>query len=166
MRVDRRAALYVVCVILVGALVAGYALWDLMTHPISMEWLILAVLTVGSGWAALRIPGVFISFSISDTFSIAAALLFGPSAGAITAALDGLVLSGRMASSRRTWERVLFNLAAPTIATWTAAQTFFGLGGHRLPLDGPVAALRLLLLLTIFGTLDFGLNSGLVALAV
>ncbi len=42
---------------------------------------------------------------------------------------------------------------------------FFALGGNR-PLEGPLSALRLLALLTLFGTLDFGLNSGIVAAAV
>jgi len=35
-----------------------------------------------------------------------------------------------------------------------------------MPLDGPAAPCGLLVLLTIFGTVDFGLSSGLVALAV
>ncbi len=73
--------------------------------PVSPEWLILVALTVASGWATLRIPGMPISFSISDTFNIAAALLFGPSAGAITAALDGLVLTSRFSSDRRSMDR-------------------------------------------------------------
>ena len=107
------------------------------------EWLILVGLTVASGLAMLRIPAMPISFSISDTFNIAAALLFGPSAGAITAALDGLMLSSRMASTHRSIDRVLFNMAAPTVALWIAAQVFFALGGNR-PLDGPLSALRLL----------------------
>src|SRR5438105_6646689 len=101
----------------------------------------------------LRIPAMPISFSISDTFNIAAALLFGPSAGAITAALDGLMLSSRMESTRRSTDRILFNMAAPMIALWIAAQVFFALGGSR-PLAGPLSALRLLALLTLFGTLD------------
>ena len=46
-----------------------------------------------------------VSFSISDTFSIAAALLIGPAAGALTAAVDGLMLSFRMQSSNRTPRR-------------------------------------------------------------
>ena len=163
---DRVATAYVVCVILVGALVTAHALWDLVTHPVGLEWLILAALTVASGLAALRIPGVKVSFSISDIFAIAAALVFGPSAGAVTSGLDGLVLSSRMATSARSWDRVLFNFAAPAIATWIAAQAFFALGGPRLPLEGPVAAARLLVRLAVFGTLDYSLNSWMVATAV
>jgi putative nucleotidyltransferase with HDIG domain len=162
---SRSARAYVVGVILLGVAIAAYSISDLIRHPVGLQWLVLVALTVASGWAMLRIPAMPISFSISDTFNIAASLLFGPSAGAITAGLDGLVLTARMARTNRTIDRVLFNMAAPTIALWIAAQVFFALGGNR-PLGGPVSALRLLALLTLFGALDFSLNSGIVAIAV
>jgi putative nucleotidyltransferase with HDIG domain len=163
---DHRARAYVFSVITAGVAVAAYSIYDLLRHPVGPEWLILVGLTVGSGLATLRIPAMPISFSISDTFNIATALLFGPSAGAITAALDGLVLSARMESSTRSVERILFNMAAVTIALWVAAQVFFVMEGNPPVLDGPVAAVRLLLTLLLFGALDFGLNSGIVAVAV
>src|SRR5580692_10121253 len=162
---SRGARAYVLAITLTGLALAAYSISDLIRRRAGPEWLIPAGLTLVSGWATLRIVGGPVSFSISDTFIIAAALLFGPSAGAITAALDGLVLSWRMASSRRTVSRVAFNMASATIAIWIAAQVFVALGGQR-PLGGPLSALRLLALLTLFGTLDFGLNTGLVAAAV
>jgi len=162
---SRSARAYVLGVILLGVAVTAYSVADLIRHPVGPQWLILVALTVGSGFAMLRIPSMPISFSISDTFTIAASLLFGPSAGAITAALDGLVLSARMASTRRSIDRVLFNMAGPAVALWIASQVFFALGGNR-PLGGPLSAVRLLALLTLFGTLDFSLNSGIVAAAV
>jgi len=152
-------------VIVVGGAVAVYSISDLVRHPVSLRWLILVGLTVASGWATLRIPSMPISFSISDTFNIAAALLFGPSAGAISASLDGLVLTARFSSSNRSLDRILFNMAAPMIAIWIAAQLFFAVGGNQ-PLGGPMSAARLLAVLTLFGTVDFGLSSGIVAVAV
>jgi putative nucleotidyltransferase with HDIG domain len=160
------AKAYIFSVIVAGVGVAAYSVYDLIRRPVGLEWLILLGLTVISGWATLRIPAMPISFSISDTFNIAAALLFGPSAGAITAAIDGLVLSARMESSTRSIDRVLFNMAAVTIALWVAARLFFAIEGNHPPLDGPGAALRLLMTLLLFGALDFGLNSGIVAVAV
>jgi putative nucleotidyltransferase with HDIG domain len=162
----RPAASYVRGIIALGAAVLAYSIVDLVRRPAPPEWLILVGLTVVSGWATLRSPSGKISFSISDTFSIAAALLFGPSAGALTAALDGLVLSYRMASIRRSAVRVLFNIAALAIATWIAAQVFFTLAGNRPVLEGPGSAARLVVLLTVFGVLAFGLNTGIVATAV
>jgi putative nucleotidyltransferase with HDIG domain len=158
--------LYVFAIIMVGTAVLSTAGLDLIRRPAGPQWLILAALTVLSGWATLRIPSMPISFSISDTFIMAAALLFGPSVGAVTAALDALVLSYRMAFSSRTVHRVLFNMATAATATWTAAHVFFALGGHRPLFEGPLAALGLLGLLTLFGIVDFALNTGIVATAV
>jgi putative nucleotidyltransferase with HDIG domain len=153
-------------IIAAGVAVAAYSAYDLFRHPVGLEWLILVGLTVVSGWVTPRIPAMPISFSISDTFNIAAALLFGPSAGAINAAVDGLVLTSRFSTSQRSLDRVLFNMAAPTIAIWIATYIFFALGGNRQPIEGPLAAFRLLAVLMVFGTVDFGLNSGMVAIAV
>jgi putative nucleotidyltransferase with HDIG domain len=150
---------------------AGVAVWvhsisDLIGNPKSLEWLFLVALTLGSSWATLRIPGWPINFSISDIFTIAAALLFGPAAGAITAAVDGLVLSARMDTGQRSIDRVLFNMAAVSIAPWVAAQVFFAMGGNQPQFEGPLASIRLLSTLLVFGIIDFGLNSGIVAVAV
>jgi putative nucleotidyltransferase with HDIG domain len=161
-----RARAYVLAIILIGAAVALYSAVDLVRHPVGIGWLILVGLTVVSGWAMLTIPSMPISFSISDIFNIVAALLFGPSAGAISAALDGLVVTSRFAHSQRTLDRVLFNMAAPTIATWGAARVFLALGGGHALVEGPLALLRLLGLLVVFGAIDFALNSGIVATAV
>ncbi len=162
----RASAAYTWGVILLGAIVAAVSVRALVLHPVGHEWLFLLGLTVASGMATLRVPGMPISFSISDIFSIASALLFGPSAGAVTAALDGLVLSLRMSTSRRSAPRIAFNASAPAIATWVAAQVFGLLAGPDPGAPGPLAALRLLASLTAFGALDYGLNTGLVAAAV
>jgi len=162
----RAAAVWVYSVVVLGAAVLAHSVWELLRHPVQPQWLILAALTVSTGWVMLRIPATEISFSISDTFNIAAAVLFGPSAGAITAALDGLVLSYNFALTRRTTYRILFNMAAPAIATWVAAQAFFWLADGRPLLDGPWAIVRLVGLLSLFGVVNYLVNTALVAMAV
>jgi putative nucleotidyltransferase with HDIG domain len=163
---DRRTAIYVWGVILLGVSVTMYSVWDLASHGLKPEWFILLLLTLISGLATLRIPGIPISFSIGDIFSIVAALLVGPAAGALTAALDGLVLTSRMASSQRSLHRVLFNMATLAVATWVAATAFVALAGPQPLLEGPFGAFRLLVLLVMFGLLDFGLGTGMVAVAI
>jgi len=162
----RASVVYVSAVIAVGVGVLAYSVRDLVLHPVGYEWGVLLLLTVASGFATLRIPEMPISFSISDPFIFSAGLLFGPAAGAVAAALDALVLSYRMAFSRRTIHRVLFNSATASIAIWMSAQVFFTLAGHRPLLEGRFAAVRLLGLVAVFGVLDFGLNTGIVAAAV
>jgi len=165
---SRRAAVSVAVVIALGIVVLAHSAWDLLSRPIAPQWLVLAALTVSTGLVMLRIltVNVAISFSISDTFNIAAAVLFGPSAGAITAALDGLVLSSQFAFTRRTAHRVLFNIAVSAIAIWAAARVFFALAGNRPLDDGPWGAVRLIGLLAVFAAVNYLLNTGLVAMAV
>jgi putative nucleotidyltransferase with HDIG domain len=163
---SRPAAVFVSAVIALGTAVLGYSVWQIASHPVDPRWVLLAALTVGTGWVMLRIPTEEISFSISDTFNIAAAVLFGPAAGAMTAALDGLGLSAHFDRSQRTAYRVLFNMAAPAVGIWVAAQACFTLAGGRPLLDGPGAVSRLALLLAVFGALNYLVSTGLVALAV
>src|SRR5918999_398082 len=144
----RPAIAWAYVVTAIGAAVLAYSIADLVRHPVDPEWLILVALTVSTSWVMLRVPTMEINFSISDTFNIAAAVLFGPSAGAITAALDGLVLSRQF--TKRTAYRVLFNVAVSALAIWIAARIFFALAGDRPLLDGPWPAVRLVLLLAVF----------------
>jgi putative nucleotidyltransferase with HDIG domain len=156
----------VAATIAAGAVLCIHSAWQLSHGPFSSSWAVLLALTAAAGWATLRVPSMPISFSISDTFTIVAALIVGPAAGALTAALDGLVLSFRMANDKRSAGRVLFNMASLALATWTAGQVFF-LSGDAAPLQaGPLGALVLMLRLGAFGVVHFGLNSGLVAVAV
>src|SRR5687768_972642 len=164
MHISQRAV-FVWSVSLAGTGLLAYSVADMLSRPISVEWIILLGLTVASGWATLRIPAMPISFSISDTFSIVAALLVGPSAGAITAALDGLVLSWQMKNSRRTVERVFFNAATPALSMWIAAEVFVLVNRSTTPSAGFNGVLALMTMLGIFGVLVFGLHTGLVAVA-
>lgn len=166
-RMGRTAVVYVYAVILIGAAALFHSIWDLIRNPIDPKWLILALLTVCTGWIMMRVPSISdVSFSISDTFNIAAAVLFGPSAGAVTAALDGLVLSYQFASTFKTAYRVLFNMAVSAISIWLAAHAFFALAGAGPLLTGPWAAGRLVALLAVFGAINYLMNTGLVAIAV
>ena len=93
----RGLAVFIAVVVVCGGGIVAYAVGDLATRPISYEWLLFLALTVASDLATLRSPGMPISFSISDIFSIASALVFGPAAGAVTAAdvVDGVELDDR-----------------------------------------------------------------------
>jgi putative nucleotidyltransferase with HDIG domain len=162
----RQAAVFVGVTILVGAAVCAHSGWTLASRPLSWEWLTLLFLTVLSAWATQRVPEKAVSFSISDTFSILAALVVSPAAGAIAAAVEGLVLSWRMASVRRSVHRVLFNMAVLAIATWAGGQVFFAFAPPQLLTGGPLGALHLLLLVAMFGAVHFGLNIGIVAIVI
>jgi putative nucleotidyltransferase with HDIG domain len=159
-------AVLVYSVIVAGAAVLAHSIWDLITNPISPQWLVLAGLTVGTAWLTLRIPTTVFRFSISDTFNIAAAVLFGPSVGAITAALDGLVLSSQFKVTRQTAYRVPFNVGLSAVAIWIASHIFLAVAGDRSDLDGPLAAVRLVGPLVLLGAVNYLVNVGIVTMAV
>jgi PAS domain S-box-containing protein len=155
-------------VILAGSFVLALSLMDLSARPLPLEWLMLVALTGVSGWATLRLHAIPASFSISDTFTIAAALLFGPAAGAVTVAIDALVMSLRLAAGGRQPApvRVLFNVTVPALTMWIAAQVFFTSAGVGPLAHAPGTIRRVLAPLGLFALLYFVLNTGLVATAV
>jgi PAS domain S-box-containing protein len=158
--------LYTQSVTLLGGVVLGVSVWHLVTAPPGVAWFILSAFTVISGAATLRMPVVPVSFSISDTFTIAAALLFGPAAGAITVALDSLAISRRLRPEHRSWSRVLFNATVPALSMWVAARTFFALAGVAPLVANPAGISEQVLPLAVFAGMYFLLNTGLVAAAI
>src|SRR5450631_1492697 len=104
---------YLSVVVSAGTIVIALSLSRMVTHPPGPGWFVLAGLTIATGFATLRMPVVPISFSISDTFTITAALLFGPAAGALAVALDAMAISSRLLRRDFPIKRVLFNATAP-----------------------------------------------------
>jgi PAS domain S-box-containing protein len=160
----RRA--YLGAVMVSGSLVLCWSAVELIARPPGTLWLVLAALTVASALATVRLPGFPISFSLSDTFTIMAALLFGPAAGATLVALDGFVSSWRLRISTPTPARVAFNVTSLALAMWLAARLFFAVI-HRGPLAvQPPPIGGILGPLALFASAYFLLNTGLVAGAV
>ena len=155
--------IYVGAIAAVGAVVVGTSLAALPATPNFREWGALTLLALVASRFPLRVPGTYAWFSISDTFFITSALLFGPAPATVTMAIDSLIMScGRNSHLRR----FLFNGGAPAIAFWCGAQMFFALSGVA-PLFGQKAhAESLVWPITCFTAVYFVLNSGLTAFAV
>jgi putative nucleotidyltransferase with HDIG domain len=165
---SRTASAYVSVVILAGALAVAASVAELLSQPLRSEWLILAALTILSGSATVRLPSVAASLSVSEAFVFTSVLLFGAPAGTLTVALDGLIISLWLSKRRRELYRVLFNMAAPSVSIWIAAQLFFAQANITPLYQAPLSTeLRHLLLpLATFAVTSFLLNSSLIAIAV
>jgi putative nucleotidyltransferase with HDIG domain len=125
----------------------------------------LAALTFGSGWLAIKLPGTKASISISETFTFAGTLLFGPAVGSALVALDATVmgLQDSLLRRRLRWQQIVFNIAGPALSIWTAAQA----AGIHGPLAGPTSLNPdLLVTVGVFTALYFLLNSWLVTFVV
>jgi putative nucleotidyltransferase with HDIG domain len=157
---------YVRCVIAAGICLLLASIRALAIRPPDLGLTLLVLLSIGSAQLMLRMPAVPVSFSVSDIFTFTAALMYGPHAGAVVAAIDAAVLSTRLATSRRSITRYLFNISAVAVAMWVAARWFFLLSGTTALAADPSVIISHVGSLAAFALLYFALNTGLVAAAI
>jgi len=163
---SRPAKIYLTAVIAAGSLVIARSIYQLIEEPIGIQWFILAALTVVSGSASVKLPSSPASISISETFVITGALLYGPAAGTVLTALDGLVLSFWMSRRHTEAHRALFNVSAPAFSAWCSAQLFFLVSGIPPLVREPASINSIIPALILFALTYFGLNSWLVTFVI
>jgi putative nucleotidyltransferase with HDIG domain/diguanylate cyclase (GGDEF)-like protein len=160
------AKIYVSAVVLAGAAAIADSFYQLYTRPVDREWAILALLTLGTGSATVRLPSVPATITVSETFVFASVLLFGAAAGTLTVTLDALVISFWLARKGVPLYRVLFNVGVLPVAMWVGSHLFYSLAGVP-PLSVDATPVRQLLWpLFVFTITYFLLNSGLIAIAI
>jgi putative nucleotidyltransferase with HDIG domain len=163
------AKAYVTVIVLLGAVTVIESTYSLYTEPIGWSWTVLALLTLVSGSATVRLPSLPATISVSETFVFTSVLLFGPAAGTLTVALDAFVIS--FWSSYRRGQpsyKFVFNVCALPLTIWLAAHLFF-LAAHVAPLVRGTEAVRLndiLWPLFLFTIAYFALNSWIIAFAI
>ena len=155
--------IYVYTVSAVGAGVIVASLFALRTTAHPFEWLLFAALAIATGSFSMKIASVDASVSVSDTFFISTALLFGPAPATLAVALDTFVVSWRR---RHTPIRRALNSATPALAMWAGSHAFFWLA--KVPPLAEAQASITQLMLPLFGltAVYFLLNSGLIAIAI
>ena len=160
--------IYVATVVALGAITIFLSAYQLNARPIGSNWFVLALLTLLSGLATVKLPSVAATISISETFVFTSVLLFGPAAGTLTVTLDVLAISLWLARRKDPNYRIAFNVFALPASLWVGAQLFYQLS-HVEPLalsSAPVQISALLVPLIIFTVTYFGLNSWLIAIAI
>ena len=161
-----RARLYVLTVLVTGCIVLAVSVSELCAMRPPVQWWVLVVLTLISGSAVLKIPAVPVNFSISDVFTLTSAVVFGPAAGTVIVAIDSLVISGCLMRTGLPFQRILFNAAAPPVAMWLSAVTFFRASGMQ-PLYPQSLGLEVVgPWLLAFAALYFFLNTFSIAVAI
>ena len=154
---------YVVGVSLVGVAVIGESLYSLRTTAHPWEWLLFVAMSVLAGSFRMKVSSISASVSVSDTFFISTALLFGPAPATLAVALDSLVGSWRR---RHAPLRRALNTASPALGMWAGSHVFFWLA-RMPPLANAHAPIgQLLLPLLALTVVYFLLNSGLIAVAI
>ena len=154
-----------------GVCAIAHSCYVLYASPIGWNWFVLAILTLVSGSATVKLPSVPATISISETFVFTSVLLFGPAAGTLTVALDALVISLWLARKGHPFYRLAFNICALPASLWVGAQIFFAAWGGQ-PLSNysidsaPVPIGGLFAPLILFTVAYFLLNSWLIAFAI
>ena len=154
---------YVNGVIVVGGVVLLDAAIRSLSVPHPLGWLLLGALAFVTGSFKLNIQPVSASISVSDTFFIASALLFGPAPATVLVALDSAIMSCRR---RDAVPRVLFNAVAPALGMFAGAQVFFWLAGVPPLAFAHASVTPLVVPLLSLALTYYGINSGLVAAAI
>jgi putative nucleotidyltransferase with HDIG domain len=152
--------------IVAGAAVVAFSIADLVRHPVAPSWFVFAIFTLLSGTATLRLPAAPVGFSISDMFTMTAALLFGPAAGTAAVAIDSLAISRRLARRPLPVRRLMFNATAPALAMWVSAHVFFWLAGVGPLVFHASAVSQVLGPIAAFATTYYLLNTWLIAAAI
>src|SRR5207248_5165908 len=88
------------------------------------DWLLFTLFAIGTGYFTMKIAAARATMSVTDTFFITSALLFGPAPATLAVAIESFVVSLRRKNS---WTRVAFNTAQCSLSMWVAARAFFAL---------------------------------------
>jgi putative nucleotidyltransferase with HDIG domain len=151
---------YVAAVAAAGCGLFAYCALRLAGQPLPVEWWVFAGLTFLSGRIELKIPSIDARFTVSEVFAFTSVLLFGPEAGAVTLALDSLVLAWHR---RMPSDKAAFNFGNLTLATWISGTLFFMAAGVAPLFGNPLQANQLILPVALLALSYFLVNSGLVA---
>ena len=157
---------YVTAVIFVGLGVVSFCVYDLFRQPVPVQWFLLAALTLISGSVTVHLPSSHASISISEVFVFLAMLLYGPSAGTLVAAVDGLVISFWLAKRHSELHRALFNMSAPSVAAWISAFLFFATSGLVPLAKKPATLNQIIPFLVVSAAIYFCINTWLITFAI
>ena len=145
-----------------GVTVCGFAASELAGGNAAYQWLILAALTIVTGSFTIKLPGVNSKISLSDTLICINLVLFGPAAGTITAALDGIFGSLRAKTASRRLEFAVFNASSMALSAYLGGLAFVSVVGKPMlyrdpitPLGSLLPALALLALVYYFANSTF-----------
>ena len=163
------ARVYVGVIVCAGTATIIHSILSLTRQPIGWRWTILAILTLVSGSATVKLPSLPATISVSETFVFTSVLLFGPAAGTLTVALDALVISfWEYRRKGQPFYKLLFNVSALALTLWIASHIFFLTSGSQpsvLEEDG-LQLKNIILPLIAFTVTYFALNSWIVAFAI
>jgi putative nucleotidyltransferase with HDIG domain len=155
--------LYVGVIAPIGVAVVVHSALQLTSVPHPVQWSVFAVLAVAAGRFLLKFPGIDAHLTMSDTFYMTSAALFGPAPATVAISADSLLTAWQ-----RGWRprQMLFNSASPALALWLGAVLFTRLTGAGPLYGNAVSVEAVVWALACFATVYFILNSGMTVAAM
>lgn len=167
---DTRHSLYVpyaATLIAAGAAVLGYSVYRILSEETGIAWTVFALLTFITAAFSLKLPKSDIRVSVPDVFIFCSILLFGPAAGALTAAAEGLMGSLRAKTKSRRLFFAAFNMSAMSIAAFTAGKIYEVLGPVTSEAMAHVGLLQQVVFsVVVLAVYYFILNTGLLTIII
>jgi putative nucleotidyltransferase with HDIG domain len=154
---------YVSAVGFIGILLLAYCGHVLIRNGVPYQWAVFAVLALMSGRLTVKVPGVKAYFAVTEIFTFSCVLLFGAEAGAVTLALDALLIG---LQQRMGVLKTVFNLGTLALSSWLAGTAFFMLSGVPPLFGHSTPAVALIGPLALLAATSYLLNTGLVAAAI
>lgn len=149
-------------VVTAGAAIAAFSVYTLPIGQIDRRFIILALAMLVGSRITIEIPRAKGHVSVSDTFVFLTLLLFGGQAAVLLAATEAITSSRRFS---RKVSVALFNAGVMACSTGaTAAVLHFGFGPSLTV--GESYSPNLIVALCAMALVQYGLNSGLVAVSV
>jgi putative nucleotidyltransferase with HDIG domain len=155
--------LYVHAIALIGAGAIIESILSLRTTTHPFEWLLFVGLAVLTGSFSMKVASISASLTVSDTFFITTALLFGPAQATLAVALDTFIVTWRR---RHAPLRQVLNTVAPALGMWTGSHVFFWLARVAPLSQAHVPVGQLVLPLFALAAVYFLVNSVLIAVAI
>jgi putative nucleotidyltransferase with HDIG domain len=147
----------------IGAAVIIESIFALRTTSHPFEWLLFVGLAVLTGSFSMKITSISASLTVSDTFLITTALLFGPAPATLAVALDTFIVTSRR---RHAPLRQVLNTVAPALGMWTGSHVFFWMSGVAPLAQAHAPVAQLVLPLFALTVVYFLVNSVLIATAI
>ena len=146
-----------------GVAVVVLSIATLFSVDVPLAWIGFSLLTFVTGFFTLKIPSIDALLSVSEIFAFSCVLLFGPEMGALTVAVDSLLLSYR---ARHSVPQTIFNFGNLTLSVWFSGRLFFAAAGvHPLFME-PSASNELIAPIVLLAATYFSVNSGLTAMVI
>ena len=151
-------------VIVLGAMAGVHSIANLSPWKLDFGYLLIACITVGfASRIIVDIPRCKGQISVSDTFVLLSLLLYGTEAAVLLAGADALASCLRVNKKKI---NIAYNTAVFICSTFLTGMTLKLFFGSITALSGQDFSPAFLLALTVMGLVQYGANSGFVAIVV